>query len=1362
MSSDPALDKQNWENATTKILLDTLLKHGAPNQATRALVNHRPFANGRALNKYHFEHKAYTWVAQDNLPATFYIYATATPTKKIITNKFMNDILNTLSIPAYANTINPQCIVAISLFTAITPNRRKELEQQVPCPLINMEGKNPQILEMTRVWPLPHPYEINPGLDSKGKRHKRVQQYFPLDTAQHNDLWQYCQHEFKIALQTHTKTTLKRPRQLTHPSAITYAEMSTNANAMITTSDVATKRTRDEANEGAGPGAQKPRIEPTKPKDSQKQTDMAKQAIIKRTETAREALAQLAEDKKTEANKEAALKTEQDGRDAARIEQAALEQEEKKAHDEETKKRKEDDERLEEERNTAIKKDAERQELIQTKAKADAKAKVAQEAAKQKSDLDAANLAAAAAINALDKGTGAPLNPRARHLLTTLPPSPMMIATGTTYGPTDVKMSDPGSTAKLFASYPTTMNAPQPRKPPTEGPLIYLCADKSKTEDQRPETSFGLEIAQHPCCKGLRILPSIEDDRSQNQPVRVACAFVDSEEGQALRHRALTSPNNITENGHLKFIPNFTNYKDTITFENMDSALWSHHVMAKNQLLPTTWTERPANAGKGRKGGGRSTNNQDALTIQNPTKIVQNHAWDWAKKAAIPFFPIICKTRSRQGNGLRFEIIFLFNLDPVEERELLRSCLADLETLTLGSNENCLYVDLMRNPSSRMSAWRLCDCRLSKDCIENNECLDLPSNWKTLHHFLLLPDYSGVHNRQNYPKELQIPFLYLEHVQLLQQAYDQIYQYWQSENLEGIEDMIFIIKPRSFPLANEAHTNPIPSASIYVSHPEILNMPPILEIINNINTNTAGYGEIIIASSEGGHCWRCGGGHPAHDCNITPGNDPYRQMHHRLSTRSICHSDPCKDPNCNRAHYGMDHYPDQGFFSHVWKNNSDPTDAPEEDVDPSPLPQDTRATPPWGAPPTPPPLIITQFFEKGTLNKSDTLNKLPRSIQSMAKPIYCSALAKLPPNALPSLHATEAEGQYPCPGWLTSLLGLEVAAPQALTLAFGPTDLQGIKFIADHILYNTDLARVGNRIPLGARKALSGALGFTQTMATSAPLHARQSMTQESFPTLALALLQDGTTLVTISIADNSFKFEAYGPTTDLIRVALRLSFDTDDTDFLLIPLIDTSVNPESQDLWAPHYAPPSWWDALQMTVNHAKQKTHIPQSNIHPQNRRQPNTPTNCKPLRYKHQNHNMTMTHNQHYNPRPPSDPGSYRDLAGTPNPDRHPQNQVRGQAGPIHPSTLNTAPPYPAKGRHLANPTPPRGGSAPPPCKWSNKTQRLDPPPKQTPPPPRPPLDRAANNQTPTRTSPKPPKNSETHTPRQKQARQPQPKP
>jgi hypothetical protein len=225
MSSDPALDTLKWERETTRVLLDTLQTHGPPNQATRALVNHRPFANGRALNLYHFEHKNNIWVAEDNLPATFYIYATATPTKKITTSTFMKNILDTITIPTYANTLNPQCIVAIGLFTAITPRRQKELNQLVPCPLIHMDGKNPQILEMTRVWPLPHPYKINPEMDSKNKHRLRVQQYFPLTEPQHKALWKHCQNEFSLVLRTHTKNKRKEPTTTKHQTTNTHAEM---------------------------------------------------------------------------------------------------------------------------------------------------------------------------------------------------------------------------------------------------------------------------------------------------------------------------------------------------------------------------------------------------------------------------------------------------------------------------------------------------------------------------------------------------------------------------------------------------------------------------------------------------------------------------------------------------------------------------------------------------------------------------------------------------------------------------------------------------------------------------------------------------------------------------------------------------------------------------------------------------------------------------------------------------------------------------------------------------------------------------------------------------------------------------------
>ena len=48
-----------------------------------------------------------------------------------------------------------------------------------------MEGKRPQTLEMTKVWPLPHPYKINPAKDEKTGSSLRVQNYFPLTTTQH-------------------------------------------------------------------------------------------------------------------------------------------------------------------------------------------------------------------------------------------------------------------------------------------------------------------------------------------------------------------------------------------------------------------------------------------------------------------------------------------------------------------------------------------------------------------------------------------------------------------------------------------------------------------------------------------------------------------------------------------------------------------------------------------------------------------------------------------------------------------------------------------------------------------------------------------------------------------------------------------------------------------------------------------------------------------------------------------------------------------------------------------------------------------------------------------------------------------------
>jgi hypothetical protein len=149
-----------WESTTKEILRNTILQHGEPTPGTRAIVNHRVFANGKALNVYRFEHKNYVWVAEENLPGTFYIYATATPSKQYLDdsakNSFMKNIYNTLHIPTYAATLNPQCIVAIATFAPISPTRQKELDQLVPRPNIHMEGKRPQTLEMTKVWPLPH------------------------------------------------------------------------------------------------------------------------------------------------------------------------------------------------------------------------------------------------------------------------------------------------------------------------------------------------------------------------------------------------------------------------------------------------------------------------------------------------------------------------------------------------------------------------------------------------------------------------------------------------------------------------------------------------------------------------------------------------------------------------------------------------------------------------------------------------------------------------------------------------------------------------------------------------------------------------------------------------------------------------------------------------------------------------------------------------------------------------------------------------------------------------------------------------------------------------------------------------------
>jgi hypothetical protein len=241
-------DTQDWKHATTNILTKALLLHGKPPQGTRAIVNHRPFANAKALQAYGFEHKNYHWVAEKLLPLPAYIYATATPLEKTLNNATMRNIYNSLTIPQYANTLNPQCIVAVVLFEAITPQRREELEQLVPCPLFPMEGKNPQILQITKVWPLPHPLRIHPGKNSTNNRAKRIQNIFPLDKAQHQQIWQHCQNEFNLALRAQEKTQRKRKQptataQYTSTPANTLSEMI--GPMMNTTEDPVTKRKHD-------------------------------------------------------------------------------------------------------------------------------------------------------------------------------------------------------------------------------------------------------------------------------------------------------------------------------------------------------------------------------------------------------------------------------------------------------------------------------------------------------------------------------------------------------------------------------------------------------------------------------------------------------------------------------------------------------------------------------------------------------------------------------------------------------------------------------------------------------------------------------------------------------------------------------------------------------------------------------------------------------------------------------------------------------------------------------------------------------------------------------------------------------------
>jgi hypothetical protein len=525
----------------------------------------------------------------------------------------------------------------------------------------------------------------------------------------------------------------------------------------------------------------------------------------------------------------------------------------------------------------------------------------------------------------------------------------------------DIAMVDPVDIKRLLAAFPTTKHTPQHHKPTADHQLIFLVLEKSSTEDQSPLTLFGQDVIDDPQFRGMRPLQQYQENRSNHQQTQrdfIAFAFIDDEGGNALRHKALTAPGNQTDKGHPKAIINYTNFKHQLTYEHMEHPRHAAHAMASNVLLPRAWTEKkitraatPANGpGKGSYARGRGGNKNTTTAtnteeiIQNPTGVVQQFAYEWALANSSPFYPFLSKAKTKPGHEQRWNVQFAFKADPRRERELLHSYQADLEHLRFGPNEGRLFADLLPNPHTTTGPWRICDCQSGKECLENGECFALPPNWKRLKRYILTADYSNVYNRSDYPKQPTIPFLYNANATSFKEAYASIVDYWNEQGLPGVESMTCIIQPRKFPMVDDEHDHPLHSIYFYVSLPEILQMQPITDILDHINSNQAGLGEFIFARDMGGSCWRCGGdGHQAKDCRITPNLDPHHQMHHHLSARSICRTSPCINPHCDRAHYGMDlnnDHPGKSFTAHTWERASNQT----EDASQTPNPP-TQADP---------------------------------------------------------------------------------------------------------------------------------------------------------------------------------------------------------------------------------------------------------------------------------------------------------------------------------------------------------------------------------------------------------------------------------
>ena len=216
---------------------------------------------------------------------------------------------------------------------------------------------------------------------------------------------------------------------------------------------------------------------------------------------------------------------------------------------------------------------------------------------------------------------------------------------------------------------------------------------------------------------------------------------------------------------------------------------------------------------------------------------------------------------------------------------------------------------------------------------------------------------------------------------------------------------------------------------------------------------------------------------------------------------------------------------------------------------------------------------------------SASLGTQMRAIQDEAAAIYETKPITLPLEAChpapPNLTASTVGGNYVCEQIYTIAPPVE----HKLQIDICPITSQGIQFCQNNILNEGPITTIAAGMPLSYRKILSSLWGFKYTI--NAPLINNKSLNDTSFGTLATAILSaTGQSLVTISVVDDKFKFQAFGPKTSLVRLALRLSLDAKSTNtFLLAPLVDPDVPTDDKNYWAPIHFTGEIWNQFELKV---------------------------------------------------------------------------------------------------------------------------------------------------------------------------------